>query len=560
MFELVVIIIAIALMLLVLGLFAVYILPIVAIIAVLTGLVFALKNYCQAIWREMNFKNWTWKASDEPAKRSYFFGPGYVQLALTIMEAFSLNAESGKKLWEFGAVIRGTSDGFWGLLRGLAALAFKLVACGSVYIIGTALCVVLGLVHGSITTAFMVLFYVIFMIVWLADRLYLIKNKIRSDCPVCHQRFLVPYFQCPQCFAIHKRLVPGPYGVWRHKCTCGCKLPSTFFNGRSKLSSFCPICIAPLVDSGSRPIVFQLVGGSKSGKTVYLSAFFHQYFEKLDRMGVPYAVTDEYKPYFDELAQWYQGTDCPATAQLNSQMYPVLIDSKTGVRRQFSIYDIAGEMFDGFTADSEIQQQQFHYCDGILFLLDPFSSGRLRQARLDEGGDTADFSDMAAEDVTVNFINYLIRTGHAKTNVRCSIPVSVLIAKADVREVKRAIGPAKIRSVFQKNPELYQTIEQARDGECRQFLIDIGLSAAVDNLEAQFPNLHYFPVSAMGHSPDGSEYEPWGVTDPVEWILPLADKDLAERLKEEVTTIIPASPLPAEAAFGKSVKENQKWH
>ncbi len=568
MFEFVIILIAVILMLAVLSLFAVYVLPIVAAIAVLTGLAFALKNYVLAIVREMNFRSWAWRAGDEPAKRSYFFGPGYVQLALTIIEAFSLNIASGKKLWEFGDVIRGTTDGFWGLLRGLAAFAFKLTACISIYVIGTALCVVLGLVHGSITTAFMVLFYIIFMVVWLIDRIYLIKNKIRSDCPNCHKRFLVPYFQCPQCFAVHKRLVPGPYGVWRHKCSCGYKLPSTFFNGRSKLNSLCPLCVTPLVDSGARPIVFQLVGGSKAGKTVYLSAFFHQYFEKLDRMGVPYVITEEYKPYFDELAQWYQGGDCPATAQLNSQMYPVLIDSKAGVRRQFSIYDIAGEMFDGVTADNEIQQEQFHYCDGILFLLDPFSSGRLRQARMDRGG-VDGFSDMAVENVAENFINYLIRTGHAKTNARCGIPVSVLIAKADVPEVKQAVGPAKIRRAFQQNPELYQTLEQARDGECRQFLIDIGLSAAVDNLEAQFPNLHYFPVSAMGHSPDGSAYEPWGVADPVEWILSLADKALAGVLKEEMDTqsfpplegdglegnfkASEGAPLPA---AGKSVKEN----
>ena len=46
----------------------------------------------------------------------------------------------------------------------------------------------------------------------------------------------------------------------------------------------------------------------------------------------------------------------------------------------------------------------------------------------------------------------------------------------------------------------------------------------------QFPNLHYFPVSAMGHSPDGSEYEPWGVSKPVDWILPIADRDFAELL------------------------------
>jgi len=63
---------------------------------------------------------------------------------------------------------------------------------------------------------------------------------------------------------------------------------------------------------------------------------------------------------------------------------------------------------------------------------------------------------------------------------------------------------------------------------CRQFLVDIGLSATVDNLETQFSNLHYFPVSAMGHSADGTPYEPWGIMEAVEWMLPLADKELSD--------------------------------
>ncbi|MEI3061929.1 MAG: hypothetical protein V8S72_02820 [Oscillospiraceae bacterium] len=59
-------------------------------------------------------------------------------------------------------------------------------------------------------------------------------------------------------------------------------------------------------------------------------------------------------------------------------------------------------------------------------------------------------------------------------------------------------------------------------------MVDIGLSATVDNLETQFSNLHYFPVSAMGHSADGTPYEPWGIMEAVEWMLPLADKELSD--------------------------------
>lgn len=528
-------------------LFVVYVLPVIAagagiaagITAAIAGVVgafSAIKNYIVAIVTEMNFIHWTWENASEPAKRSYFFGPGYVQLGRTISKAFELNAESGRKVSETASNIRGGS-GWWGVVRWIVGTLYQVVAYICIYVLGTLLCAVLGLIHGTITTAIMLCCYVIFTIVWILDRLYLLKNKIRSDCPNCHSRYLIPHFKCPQCNVTHKKLVPGPYGIWKHKCECGYKLPSTFFNGRSKLEPHCPDCDSSIVTSSARPIVFQLIGGSKAGKTVYLSAFFHKYFEKLNEKGLTTTITEEYQPYFNELEYWYSGADCPATAQLNSQMYPVLVDSNLSVERQFSIYDIAGEMFDGFTAESEIQQQQFNYCDGLLFMLDPFSSGNLREDRLTSGNDMSDFSNMPVEDVAANFINYLVRTGHAKANARCNIPLSVIIGKADIKEVKRCIGPAKIKSIFEKNPDKYETLEQARDGECRQFLIDIGLSATVDNLETQFPNIHYFPVSAMGHSPDGSEYEPWGVLEPVEWMLPLTDKDFAELLLDAPATV-----------------------
>lgn len=501
---------------------------ITACVAVLVGFWMAVKNYVLAIRNNLNFLHWEWEKDDEPAQRSYFFGPGYAQLVATIKEAFEMNATSGEQIIETGKDFKGDSDGFWRVVRGIGGFIYTVVGCICVYVIGMALCAALGVIHGSITTVVMVINYIIFSIVWLVDRIYLMKYKIRADCPVCHTPFTIPTFMCPDCGSVHKKLVPGPYGIWHHKCTCGNKIPSTFLNGRSKLDAYCGNCASPLVASDARPIVFQLIGGSKAGKTVYLSAFFHQYLKKLSaNHSLELTIADQYKPYFDELEDWYKGNECPATAQLNSQMYPVLIDSSLGVKRQFSIYDIAGEMFDGFTADSEIQQQQFHYCDGLLFLIDPFSSGELRTSKINAGEDISDFSNMAVEDVATNFINYLIRIGHAKANSRCNIPIAVLIAKADIKEVKRAIGPAKINTVFRNNPETYGTYENARDSICRQFLIDIGLGSTVDNLETQFTNLHYFPVSAMGHSADGTPYEPWGIMEAIDWMLPLADKDLA---------------------------------
>lgn len=54
---------------------------------------------------------------------------------------------------------------------------------------------------------------------------------------------------------------------------------------------------------------------------------------------------------------------------------------------------------------------------------------------------------------------------------------------------------------------------------CGAFLDEIGLSGLKSIIETRFRKVHYFLASPMGHEPDGSEFEPWGVLEPVEWII-----------------------------------------
>lgn len=505
-----------------------------AIMGTVLGIVDGLKNYFGPVQRNINFKEWEWAKDDEPAKRSYFFGPGYSQVISVIKESLSLCTQTLKKYkkefdeWEaesykntgFFAEI-----GYFGLL---IARYCKLYICAVIAtVISLGLTVVLSSIHFAITFAFMIIIYVIFTIAFITDRIYLLSNKIKSVCPECKERFTVPSFVCPNCGRVHKKLVPGPYGIFKHVCTCGNKLPSTFFNGRSTLESCCPNCGSSLVASDARQIGFQLIGGTGSGKTVYLAACFHEYLEKLNKnSALNVTIKDEFQSYFDGLEELYNGEVSEATTNLNAQMYPIIINSPLGIKRQLSIYDIAGEMFNGNNFDNVQLQQQFHYCNGLLFIIDPFSDGTLRNDREQSGEDLSDFSMAPVGEVVTNFINYLTETGKKKPGERCSIPMAVLIAKADVKEVRREIGNAKLNSIYKKGLNGYESFEQTRDEECKKFLINIGYSSAVEELEIAFTNLHYFPVSAIGHAPDGTKYEPWGVTEPIEWMMESADKEL----------------------------------
>ena len=504
-------------------LFVKYVLPIllvggslaaavISVAAAAVGCFYAVRHYVTAIRHNLNFRKWSWEKSDEPAVRSYFFGPGYAQLKGTVQEAWGLNM----------SYIRSV-DGFF---------LYRWVVILCVAVLGSAITFAVALLHGGITTIVMAITYVIFSVVWLTDRIYLLLHHIRSVCPVCHKRYLIPHFACPDCGKVHKHLVPGVYGIWKHKCECGCKLPATFFNGRSRLTAKCPHCDSVLAASDAQQIGFQLIGGSKAGKSVFLAALFHQLMEVLAKnqeLGVE--IRSEFRPYFEELEGWFMGGDCPGTVMRNAQMYPLILEGGgMTTKRQLSIYDIAGEMFDGSSARGEMTQAQFHHCSGFMFLLDPFSEGTLREARREGGDSLADFSSMSAETVATNFINYLLETGNAKVGTRNDTPFAVLIAKSDMREIRSRIGPARLRAIArQQGAE--GDYDRIRDQVCREFLIEIGFGGLISVLESRFSNIHYFPVSAMGHSPNGEEYEPWGVMEAFSWLLPQADKELTHVLQ-----------------------------
>lgn len=506
---------------------------VVVILAILVGTVIALKNYIFAMVNNIDFSDRTWEEDPEPAIRSYFFGPGYKQLGTALKAVVELTIDSSRTIFDNLNERLEHTSGIVHIFGFVAGWLYYLFSLFCIYGISTVLSLVFAVIHFSFTLFFMTLYYLLFSILWLTDRLYLWSKKISTICATCHNTYLIPHFKCSNCGRIHEKLVPGPYGIWKHTCLCGEKLPATFFAGRSNLESFCAVCGTSVIASDVRHVTFQLVGGTNVGKTVYLTAFFQQFKEKIENSSVELSIDPQFEPFFTELEEYAQGASCPATAQLNAQMYPVFLDSDLDVRRQFSLYDIAGEMFHGSASSETQQQQQFRHSKGFIFLLDPLSGGAIREEYINNQKDLSDFSVISSEAVADHFINYLIRMGYAKSNTPCTVPISIVITKSDVVEVKRALSPGKLKSLYKENIDNFPTMQQLQDSESRKFLHSMGFGTTIERLELQFSNLHYFPVSAMGHNSVGESFEPWGVLEPVEWMFELADKELYQEINSK---------------------------
>ena len=130
------------------------------------------------------------KKKAQPAKVSYFFGPGWNDLKTFIKKFWEFTQEDIKKRAEKVEKGKGVMS-----LSGAASLlsCFSLILFGSLFFLAIAFTVslILGLVF--------LLVYLLFFLLWISDRIHLIRNKIFVACPSCKSKYFIPTYICPSC-------------------------------------------------------------------------------------------------------------------------------------------------------------------------------------------------------------------------------------------------------------------------------------------------------------------------------------------------------------------------
>ena len=316
----------------------------------------------------------------QPAKKSYFFGQGYIDIGTEIKNSWLQNAQTAKKYY------RRYSE------KGLMSFSgvYNLFCALSVVTFGTVFFLLISAVMLSVVSVFFILVYIGFSVAWLFDRLHLTRKKIFTACNECKCKFLIPTYICPKCGARHTNLTPGVYGIFKRTCSCGEKLPTTFMNGRRKLKAICPNCLAEgkmtvLNDRESRPLCIPVVGGRSVGKTAYITAFSKEFVETVaPKKGLEIEFySDAKKDIYSEIKADYESGSTRMTARpqditkSSSISFSFFVKNKAlRPERLVHIYDIAGEVFTN--NDENEVQRQYEYCHGIIFIIDPFAIPAVR--------------------------------------------------------------------------------------------------------------------------------------------------------------------------------------
>lgn len=470
----------------------------------------------------------------QPAVKSYFFEKGYKDVWNTIKGAWKRNFQSIEKYKNNIKVARGQSK---------AKLIYKLVlnfsAMIAVLIFGSIITLTISIINLVILLAFMMLVYIGLSIIWVADRTYLMKNKIFTACHECKEKSLIPTYICPSCGAKHSNLTPGVYGILKRTCKgtdsdsfCGEKLPTTFFNGRKNLEAVCTSCDNPLTDHETVPICIPIVGGRSVGKTAFITAFSRDFIEEVaPSKGWETEIYNNAKSdIYNEIIRDYSTGTTRMTERhkdinkTSSVSFSFFIKGKEfNPERLVHVYDIAGEVFTD-NSENEIQKQ-YEYCQGIVLIIDPFSIPSLRY-RLESKLEPNDIGGISKTDIGVivdSFLNKLREVTGLSDKKMSNVPLAVVITKIDSAGLMDEIGDTAIKRLMSQKPDVFTNYQDAQEYLCRQFLKENNMENFLNNIDLKFKNNRFFACSAIGHTRDKGRYNPTGVMQPMEWLFRNAD-------------------------------------
>ncbi|MBO4868619.1 MAG: hypothetical protein J5585_02780 [Clostridia bacterium] len=478
----------------------------------------------------------------QPAKMNYFFRGGYVELWCTIRSSFEKLGENISDAWDDVSIYFSDFwDSFWPSIGDIIHLeadwdelfeaagsickfSFSLGKLILVLAITPALTIAFSLLHIMILFPIMLLAYTAFLLLLAADGIYCGIKKISSNCsnPNCQDHFLLPHYKCPFCGAIHTRLRPSRYGIWKRTCECGQKLPTTFFNGRQKLDAFCPNprCGFPIKDGGMhRDICIPVVGGPSSGKTCFINAAITQ----IERSAKKYGLLYEYSPsssddYKINSKNMSRGRLPDKTNEMRLKYYQFYLrNSEKDLKHLISLCDIGGEVYSDSAALGD--QIGYRYANAFVMVIDPLSIVKFRNSVRKKSlrPEAYNYSVLSIDEILSRLIVTLENMYCISSKDMLRTDVAVVFTKCDIPGIENIIGENAVNAYIAANPGCSRYA--AQNAVCEKFLRDYNEVNFMNSLKSKFKTLQFFVCSALGHNADGSPFYSFGVDKPVLWLI-----------------------------------------
>lgn len=466
----------------------------------------------------------------EPAIKSYFFGKGYRDLGQTIRESWDRNLASAQN--HFAKVRRhvGTEENWQAVLWGATGV--------SVVLFGTVVFLLASVAHVVVLATFFLLVYLAFTLTYLVERGYLIWKGFFAVCPECHSKNPLPEYYCSRCRKVHRRLIPSSYGILRHTCECGERLPATFFLKRGELQARCPECETLLSrdHTETRKVFVPIFGGPAVGKSAFLLAAVR---ELVDEWAPAWGFASEFletsaeEDYRRVREALDRGQPPDKTVTAVPRAFNLKLQRGKETPRLLYLYDPAGEAFRE-TGEMILHTYQAFF-SGLIFLIDPFALPEVQREYHDEleaEKDALKPSELPVEDVLARVLISLEESFALGKTAQVRAPVAVVVNKIDAFDLQDRLGAEAVETRLRASTG--SNLVEARNELVREHLLRWDQAALVHQIEARFARVRYFTCSALGHMPDtsGRPFKPKAVLEPLLWILKQADSVFAGETRE----------------------------
>jgi hypothetical protein len=370
------------------------------------------------------------------------------------------------------------------------------------------------------------------------ERLRRKRSGAFFDCPECHDRFPLPQYVCPECDARHQQLAPGPFGVQRHRCTCGAYLPALPTRGRDRLVAECPQGHSLGEGVGTvRTFHVPVAGGPSTGKSAFLAAALVELEGAATAGTLATAVQTSSRQAYDRiLSAFRQGVPPTKTSGLP----PAVVAEVSGRSKSALLYayDVAGEVYG---VEDELRRDPAHgLAEGVVLLIDPFALDRVKAELEEEIDETAELRPSA--EPPQRMLERLVGVLSEQGIDLKKLSAAICVTKVDALGIGDAIAACS------------GDHDHART---REWLEQSGAGNFLRATEDAFREVRCFPVSALGRLPGtgSGAFTPNGALTALLWLLstagiqPAAPGEAQTTTTEKLKAAAPLSVKPKRPLF-----------
>ncbi len=467
----------------------------------------------------------------EPSFRAYYRGQVWRDLRLAAIAAWTSAKDETEQIRHLVPV---SWDAKLQTILRLALTAYAFVGLA----IGAALALVVGLVPALAIALFAAGAWALGAPLRGLERLRRKRSGAYFDCQECHDRFALPRYACPTCTARHSELAPGPFGVLRHRCTCGARLPAVQFRGRERLAAECPQGHALGEGVGTiRTFHVPVAGGPSTGKSTYLAAALFELDQAATSGTLATNVLSTSRQAYDRILDRFRsGALMPKTDGLP----PAMVAEICGRDKSALLYayDVAGEIY---AAEDELRRDPAHgLAEGVVLLIDPFALERVK-SDLQDAIDATPQLQPSLESPQ-RMLERLTGVLEEQGIDLAKINAAVCVTKVDAFGIGDAIG---------------RTAGGTDHERTRAWLEQEGAGNFIRAAESAFGSVRCFGVSALGRMPGTGTgaFAPIAAAAPLLWLLgragiePVSVREATETTTQKIAVTAPLDVSPKRPIF-----------